>query len=767
MTTPEADPAIPEFERVARRVLERDDLLHVAHDAEAAIGIVRQDDRRGQTSFSEPELFAKALSRHLQGSHDAESWAVRSQHFSRAAAIVRFCSMVGIETDHNSVALHELAAAELQINGHRLDREATTSEDLTLGVIGRYQLVRDLRLDGRPAEAVTLAQQDDSYFFGSGAEPHRGQFEFEVGAGLLALGNHAQTFAALRESNEYWASDHVSAWPSRSRFDFALALSALAGADTDTSTERLDSALRQLRATRKGRTLHYVEELSLVLAQAELIALQSSRHQLQPQAIELIHRATSIVENIRARWRVVTRSRSPLSIAFRRIYGDIALLVSGLTDDRAGRLGLRVALSAKQTGFAGLMRAGRSIASEHVRALVDEIVEVETQLEDSDVGAGSNEGRLYSHLDGLREELEDSVSPLLADFVLPGSTDVQSVIEKIGNRFVLDYVELPHIDGLLGWYRSAIVPDGTVEFSRVVLGDCCELFLHGDNGRDPLVDDLGHETNADQAIWRGLATELLPAGLLDRLTTADRDNPIELLISPHSELGFIPWAALAIDDQGTRLVEHAVVTQTPVLSCISSDEVATVVGPALVKLVGEPKGVDIDAECSAWGIRPEGDRTPLVRCELANGSTAVVMTGTLTSALARAADTYGFVHIAAHGTGSGLSQSIAVPERLTAGHALGLRWPGAVLLAACHAGRVDNIDDAEPLGFVIALLCGGAHSVVAGLHAVSDHGTGIIGADIVRDLRPGDRLDRKLRDAQLMLIDRKVVEWGLLAVFVR
>jgi hypothetical protein len=128
---------------------------------------------------------------------------------------------------------------------------------------------------------------------------------------------------------------------------------------------------------------------------------------------------------------------------------------------------------------------------------------------------------------------------------------------------------------------------------------------------------------------------------------------------------------------------------------------------------------------------------------------------------------YGFVHVAAHGSGIGLAQEIMLPERLTAGHALGVRWPASVLLATCHVGKVDNIREAEPLGFPIALLASGAQCVVAGIQAISDEGTGMIASVMVGSLRPGKRLDLVLRDAQLTLLNRDVYDWGLLSAFVR
>jgi hypothetical protein len=770
------------FKVGAARVLARDDLLQVAYDAEEAVGIVRQSDRRGHVTLTEPELFGHALDRHLQGADESESWAIRGQHLAYAGAIVRFCELIDVRlpTEHDSVDLYERALKELSAINQRRRPITPDHEDLTLGVITTYHAVRDLRLAGKPKDALFQAWRPDEYFNGCGAEPHRGHFEFEISACKLALSDSAQIAAALMESEGYWTSLRAAVWPTRNRYEFARALGAFAEGEADATKMHLEAALTLLQETRGTETQHDIQELSLTLALAQYLTTGEMSDDATQTALTYICKAVSLVETIRGRWRVVARSRSPLSLVFQRIYGDIALLVSKMSGDpRAGRLGLRVALSAKQTGFASLMRANRFLMNDRLKILVDEIVIYEDQIEYTKSTSDDEQDRLYLNLKKLRAELVDAVSPLLADFVLPEPSDVEPVIDLVGTRYVVDFVSLPETATHdTHWFRTLIQPDGSIQFGRLQLGAAFHAFFHEHGGHPALVSKLAATTVELDWIWHGLAQDLLPTSLRVQLAATPMNEPIDLLISPHSDLCFIPWAALDIDGFNTRLVERAAITQTPALTCLSNADVPSVRGPALVRLVaqqfvpqsGNPqsRGVNVEREREAWGLRVDDyGNVPLSRCDLGPHRNVVEVPGNMVSALDDRHGEYGFVHVAAHGSGIGLAQEIMLPERLTAGHALGVRWPASVLLATCHVGKVDNIREAEPLGFPIALLASGAQCVVAGIQAISDEGTGMIASAMVGSLRPGKRLDLVLRDAQLTLLNRDVYDWGLLSAFVR
>ena len=770
------------FKAGARRVLARDDLLQVAYDAEDAVGIVRQSDRLGRAMFTEPELFDLALRRHLQGAIESESWAIRGQHLAYAGSIVRFCELtdIRIPPEHDSVALYKKALEELSAIKRRPRSLTPNHEDLTLGVITTYHAVRNLRLAGKPLDAFRLAWQQDEYFYGSGAEPHRGHFEFEISACKLELSESSQAMAALNESEGHWASSRAAVWPTRNRYEFARALAAFAEGDAGVTERHLDAALTHLQETRSMETQHDIQELSLTLAFIEYLTMGEMSEATTRRALKFVSRAVSLVELIRGRWRVVARSRSPLSLVFQRIYGDIALLVSRMSGNpEAGRLGLRVALSAKQTGFASLMRANRFLMNDRLSVLMDEIVAYEDQIEYANFTSDDERDRTNSNLKKLRAELIDAVSPLLADFVLPEPTDVEPVVELVGTRYAVDFVALPAVTTHeTSWFRTLIQPDGSVEFVRLPRGTAFQAFFRGHDGHPELVRGLAATTVELDRIWHELAKELLPPALLTQLAATPVNEPIDLLISPHSDLCFLPWPALAINGSKTRLIERAVITQTPALTCLSHSDIPPVRGPALVRLVAQPRapqprdarsrGVNVERERKAWGLCVDDHgEVPLSRCDLGPDRNVVEVFGTLVSALSDKDSEYGFVHVAAHGgDGNGLAQEIELPERLTAGHALGVRWPASVLLAACHVGKVVNIREAEPFGFPTALLAGGAQCVVAGIQAVSDEGTGMIAAAMVSSLRRGARLDVALRDAQLTLLSRDVYDWALLSAFV-
>src|SRR5262249_42067836 len=110
------------------------------------------------------------------------------------------------------------------------------------------------------------------------------------------------------------------------------------------------------------------------------------------EAVELATQALTIAERIRGRWRVIARSRAPLAVVFQRVYGDIALLAARLPGRNAAELGLRVALSAKQTGFAARMRENRRLMTIRIEGIIDDIVAVENGSAPSLVADDTDDG---------------------------------------------------------------------------------------------------------------------------------------------------------------------------------------------------------------------------------------------------------------------------------------------------------------------------------------------------------------------------------------
>jgi hypothetical protein len=153
---------------------------------------------------------------------------------------------------------------------------------------------------------------------------------------------------------------------------------------------------------------------------------------------------------------------------------------------------------------------------------------------------------------------------------------------------------------------------------------------------------------------------------------------------------------------------------------------------------------------------------------VAAGGPAEPAAGTFVSQLTfKGGHPYKFAHAAAHGIRDGLAQQVWLPEPLSAGGALNIKWPPSVLMACCRLGRVANRPDEEPFGFVICMLSAGAHCAVVGVDEIDDVGTGAIAALIVDRLRAGSaRLDKALRDAQRVHQHEPLDRWALLATYV-
>jgi hypothetical protein len=89
-------------------------------------------------------------------------------------------------------------------------------------------------------------------------------------------------------------------------------------------------------------------------------------------------------------------------------------------------------------------------------------------------------------------------------------------------------------------------------------------------------------------------------------------------------------------------------------------------------------------------------------------------------------------------------------------------------MASCQIGRLVNVEDAEPLSFVTAVLTGGGRCVVAAIDDVPDLPAGRMAAHLVELVRVGGvRMDHALRRAQLRRMRDHVAEWALFNAYVR
>ena len=777
-----SDPEIPE---PVRRVLARDQMLMMAADADVAVGIVR--DREALES----SLFDVALDHHLAIAESEEGRTERSNAWRYAGIIVRFCELVG------SPVHHEYTAEQMHAKSLDALKDPTDPDGEPLNLAGYafnlYRAARDLRVAEDYDAAMRLSAIRHGQLNGGGAEPYTLHLLFENAAAYIAQGQAADVPDLLSEWDYLWET-RAAAFSTRYRCDFIGALAHWACGHKSQALDALTVALERVdRKRTREETLpdspqldRSLEKLSVVLAKAELLAAGDRTEAERAEAVALGEQALQLAHAVRGRWGVVARSRAPLAIVFHRVFGDLALLAASLPGRAAAELGLRVALSAKQTGFAARMRAGRhTLLNSTVIGLIEDIMRLEQRARSGIVGRTG----VGKQLDDLRNQLAKAVSRMLADTVLPLPRALGDLAPVIGRRWALDYVEL---NGSLArtthLFRTLIEPSGQITFEEFCPDPYYRAFfeaarrdpqwpfklprshlLNPDDFRD-FTENPGEVAQAENFDWRDLAASVLPAALIDQVTSGD---PIELLVSAHSWLSLIPWPALQAGENRTRLIERAVITQTPVLTCLQHPQPPSVQGQALVRLVGKDKGREAEGvaarrEKVAWGL-PDDDQSQLLSTCIvpSEDATPVLSAETLTGALERE-NPGAFLHIASHGSGQGLDQTLEIPgERISFGRALGLHWPPSVLMASCHVGQVINTGSAEPLNMVMALLTGGARSVVAGIASVSDRGTATIAGRIVTAIRRSPTpLDVALRDAQIQEArSTDELQWALLAAY--
>ena len=783
-----------------RRVLFRDDLLTLAAEADRIVGIVRRDE----ALTGDQTLFGLALERHLRLAREHAEWALQAQAWNNAAVLVRFGDLVGtaLAAPRPPEEMHEQALQSIA-NDHPAPGTEKLDKDLTHGVIFRYHAARDLRLAGQYDAAMELVERPVTELYGKGAEPYMANYLYEEGAIRIAQGHSAQVDGPFERWRGYWETTRAADYSTRHRFDYIRAL-ALWDADPDDARimPRLEAALGHLRLPSvdavpvangilpNPEEERGLRELSVRLAMAEYLAGREHTEETCARAVELGERALEITDKVRTRWRVIARSLAPLAMVFQRVYGDLALLASRLPGQSAAEFGFKVALSAKQTGFATRIRDGRTFTGNpRIDRILQDILATEA---DTSATLSNNPSSRRHRLEERRAELADAVTPMLADTVFPSPKPILDLLAMIGSRYVLDFVELPDtLENEPRLFRTLIEPDSRMSFETFRPGAAFRAhFERGRVGagsagpparpprrgiRDADVKEPDAGIVNGQVDWRALAEDVLPPRLTDRILP-QAHSPITLLISAHSWLSLLPWAALKIDAEGTRLVERAVISQCPVLACLSQAP-PPVAGRALIRLVGTDeageRGVNVALERRAWGLAAAAaGNARLYECGLLPGDQPEPYGGRFDEAIAEP-DRWQFLHIASHGGGEGFDQFLDLPgEPLSAAGALGFSWPASVLMASCHVGLVVNEAKAEPLNFVMALLTGGARCVVAGIDSVEDLGTGraagrMVGA--VRDPSGGVSLDVALRGAQLAAIRDRESErgWAYLSAYVR
>ncbi|MFC4071797.1 hypothetical protein [Actinoplanes subglobosus] len=706
-----------------KRAMARDDFLSLALDATTAARVVDQREALSRKVTNESELLSSALE-HLDVAAGAtESWATRAQAMMRAGVVHRFAEMAGVPvvspSGHTAADLHAMSLRELG---------GSPPRDLTLAVVARYRGARDLRLAGRYAESLELSRVPPGMLFGSGADSYHTDFVYETGAAYISIGEPDQAGPLLDE----WESQMTTMTlrhERRHRFDLIRALLRWESHDG----RALDDLLTAQRQTALDGG---IGPLSLTLTAAEFSAAAGQR----THALVVARRARQLIEELWRTDRVVGHAPAPLTMALKRACGDLAALAAELGDRNGADLGLRVALTAGRADLATAVRAGRSSLTQRVRSIIDDLV-------DGEKGMRPWPYRPFD-VQNIRQELDATVSPPFTELVLPRELKVADLRKTIGTRYALDFTEITDNLGLKSVFRSGISSGAALTFARLA----------------PETVEAATSLSGGTAASPSPLDGLLPVDLIRRLATA-AGNPIEIVISANCRAGDLPWPALTFTGPSgarLRLIDHAVVTRTPLLTCVTSPSPPSVDGQALVRLVGlDDGGVDVQAERAAWDLDTDGNSVPASACHLHSADLLTSTGGHLFDALR--ADTYDFLHLAARGTGTGPAERLILPEGyLSLATATHLRWPRSALISAPigGSGRFD---------LVLLLLSLGVKCLVVGVESASDHEIGAMAARVIRVLREGPvSLDVALRNAQLAAIaaGRPEREWTSLAAFV-
>lgn len=772
----------------AKRAIRLDDLLHLALEADRALGSVSRDDLRTTHPQTSQTLFERALERIWEADQRTQQWTTRWRLRMQAAALTQFSELL------RSRLQWPISTEQLLTQAHRLsdgtppDVQDRCKSDLIGELEVRLRRGRQQRIAGQYPEAEALLDRRSTDILGTGAEGFYADYQFQRIAALIEQGRAAEADDIDAECASVWRDSAAMIASTRHRVDYAVGLALLAREQLPEAIERIDQGyqllrLDVLRGTRRADLAFEVDLLSLLLgavaARLELLQQvpKTSSHEvvlrtsLQTVTCLLLAEAVELLSGLRARWRVVSRTRSPLSIAFRRIYGEIAIMAARLATADAARLGLLVAVTAKQTGFAALLREGQLELVGEVRDLVRRIVAAEDAL-DRELPSEAGHADALTRLQGLRKQLLDELSPLLADLILPEDRTLTQLFQALDGRWALDYLKIADVYGTVHWFSSLVAPpDGSVSFHELTLGPHCKRFLYGSETEQALCHDM-IDLPADDPIWTALAGELLPRALRNLPSSVDAE--IELVISAHDELGYVPWPALRLANRNP-LITAALITQTPMLACLTGFATRPVSGTAVVCLTShsdsDRPSLDVRLESLSWNLGEPDPRSAVYRCWISNAENAkqpVALSGSLTEVLsdATAVRSFQLAHVAGLGSGSGLAQAIGLRSgSLTAGHALSLHWPRTVILRACHVGVATNLQDAEPHGMVMALFAGGAQSVITGLLEISDSGSGAITSEIIGALARGIRPEVALRQQQVEHSGEAVYRWGLLGSY--
>lgn len=769
-----------------------------AHRAELALKINRVGHETAL--FDAEDSTKRAMTAHLVGGStintEFDNDATRVNSLRHAAAIAEFSELLmrdddtwfdevairahlptNSPTDCRWMTAQGLTPTPAGLYGHALDvlghyaapdvTDTTHVRFLELRASTYWLYLRALRIEKDPDSQAALDTLDvDRFLAGTGIGFHRLHLETERLAALCRFSedkshlmaglSQGKTEAAMNSASRSWWLGRLQLVHAMARYQAGqLSGVELLGALSDKADQGTPhNVTDRLRTRERSSPDYYVHQLSTTLCAMDVahrLAVEV-RHDI---VYQLAQSAIAYIEKLFQGWRVLARSQSPLAAALRACLGDVAD-VCAARPGAINELGFRVSTLIKQNTLTHVLQDSSLSLPKHIQQHLAMITQIDNDLWATDISPRAQH-ELRQDRDTARQQLErliqDRLHLMSLEYLDPDKVDTAQIISSLDGRQALDYawIESTNNPRLASWYRTHVTPLGEVNFAKQPAGFRAWLIDEVATGHDVTVDDL-----------QALSVMLIPQELKGDGNTEVVDP---LIISPHNSLDIVPWPALL--GVAGPLIDSFVISLTPCLANLSTAKPADVVEPALVHLVAQEitvgnqftgQRLNLGAEFASW--QQPYDPTVDTVLSLDTGTGAPLPDGGLKAAL-RNGRSYGFLHVAAHGSGEGLRHTIYLPEPFTAAEAFGCEWPAAVLLAVCHSGELRNQVFTEPLALCVAVLAGGASAVVAGMGEVSDEGAGFIASHIatrVRD-KASAPLPELLRDAQLAARSFGLSKW--------
>ncbi|MGW6791833.1 CHAT domain-containing protein [Streptomyces chartreusis] len=387
---------------------------------------------------------------------------------------------------------------------------------------------------------------------------------------------------------------------------------------------------------------------------------------------------------------------------------------------RLGAIGARGHLLER---LAAARRGDETIASPLTGTRRDMVDGTAGEAREPAVMATGGEGPGTDHADAAQDE-----------FAVSATTDVQNLLDRLGDRVALLY----HCRrDARGWsVLSAMVSagDGTRLHRTRLEAEASEIIsdtftpagaLDALAAADEAQTTMLYYTPLDDPVWTQLSQALVPAEWWDQLCPESGGTAREVIVVPDGPLSALPFAALPVRDR-RPLLEYALITLTPALSMLRPPtarhpNLHTAGRPTVVSHIGV-------------GLPPESTAAEAAALERITASATVRRTADraqLEAAL-HTQPPADLAVISAHGSpGAAVDRSLWLADgsTLSAASAAMLPWPSTVVLGSCWVNGMIVDTGREPFGFPLACFLGGAHTVVGGAAPVPDEAAG---ADVRR-----------------------------------